>query len=198
MKKFIEEHHNFFLYGICIIIFVLSIYNIIINFKHAAFLNEKVTVMDSSNNYKKFKDNILLIENNVNLYPNSNLHPFFIKMINLLKDGGAFRLFPNDKLSYVDLYNLNNYFQEVIDNGWTPYVDTLEDNNVYYNEYVNILIGNANYIDKELLNNSNYAYNSSNVIRNNIDEEYNFILNNYWKLSSLILEISDKMGDKYA
>ena len=196
MKNKLEEYHSFFIYSICILLFIISIYSIIINFKHARFLNEKVVVSDSSNNYNEFKNNIVLIENNLSIYKNSRLYNPLNQIVTLLKKDGVFRLFPSDKLSFSDLYNLNNYFKNVIDDGWFANINDLDID--YYNEYIDLLINNANYIDKELLNNSNYSYNLDYSIRNNINEEYKYILNNYNKLSFLILEISNKMGEDYA
>ena len=195
MKKFIEDYYNFFIYGICIILFTLSIYNIIINVKHANFLNEKIIVTDSFSDYNEFKNNVLLIENNLAKNHNSNLYRPLNKLLILLKKDGVFRLFPKDKLAYSDLYNLNNYFIEIINDGWFSNISEIKDVDTnYYNEYVDMLVINANYVSKELLNNSNYAYSFNNSIRDNMDEEYKYILSNYQKFSYLILEISNKMG----
>lgn len=199
MKNKLEAYYKFFIYCISILIFIISVYSIIINFNHAIFLNKKVIVSDSSNDYKEFKNNIVLIENNLDVYKNNELYNPINKVIFLLKNDGVFRLFPNDELSFSDLYYLNNYFKKIIDEGW--FVNFNNNSNIntdYYNEYVDLLVDNANYIDKELLNNSNYSYNINNNIRDNINDDYKYILNNYNKLSYLILEISNKMGDKYA
>ena len=199
MKNKLEAYYKFFIYCISILIFIISVYSIIINFNHAIFLNKKVIVSDSFNDYKEFKNNIVLIENNLDVYKNNELYNPINKVIFLLKNDGVFRLFPNDELSFYDLYYLNNYFKKIIDEGW--FVNFNNNSNIntdYYNEYVDLLVDNANYIDKELLNNSNYSYNINNNIRDNINDDYKYILNNYNKLSYLILEISNKMGDKYA
>ena len=97
------------------------------------------------------------------------------------------------------MYNINNYFLDVINDGWILNIDGIKELNTdYYNEFVDMLVINANYISKELLNNSNYAYNFNDSIRDNLDEEYKYIINNYQKFSYLLLEISNKIGDVYA
>lgn len=200
MKKFIEEYYLFFIYTICIILFIISIYNILINVKHALYLNEKITVSDIDNNYKSLKDNIILIEDNLEKNKNSNLYNPLLNTMLLLKQNGVYRLMPGDKLTYIDLYDLNNYFLDIIiNNGWTINFSNIKSvTNTFNNEYIDMLINNANYINKELLNNSNFSYTVNNNIRDNINEEYQYILNNYQKFSSLILEISNKMGNSYA
>ena len=199
MKSFFSEFSQILIYGICIILFTLSIYNIVINVKHAMFLDEKITVSASQYEYKEFKNNVTMIENNLQDYKSNKLYNALYNILLMLKNDGAFRLFPNDQLSYADLYNLNNYFIDIINDGWftnTSELDELDTD--YYNEFVDMLIINANYLSKELLNNSNFSYTFNNNIRNVIDEEYKYILNNYRKFSYIILEISRKLGDNYA
>ena len=180
MKNKLEAYYKFFIYCISILIFIISVYSIIINFNHAIFLNKKVIVSDSFNDYKEFKNNIVLIENNLDVYKNNELYNPINKVIFLLKNDGVFRLFPNDELSFYDLYYLNNYFKKIIDEGWFVNFNNNSNINIdYYNEYIDLLVDNANYIDKELLNNSNYSYNINNNIRDNINDDYKYILNNY-------------------
>ncbi len=61
MKSFLREYYIYFIYAACGILLILSVYNIIINVKHANYLNEKVVVSDKDNTYNSFKDNILSI-----------------------------------------------------------------------------------------------------------------------------------------
>ena len=199
MKNRFKEYCDYIVYGICILLLSLSVYNLVINYKHANSLDEKIVVIDSSNVYNNFKNNILLIENNLNNNRDSKLYNSLFAIVELLKKDGAFRLFPKDKLAYSDLYKLNNYFFEIIDEGWIPNLHEIEKSNGdYYNEFVNTLVINANYVDKELLNNSNYSYSFNNNIRNNIDEIYKYILNNYEKFSYIIFKISSEMGNNHA
>ena len=198
MKHFFKEYCDYLVYGICIFLLSLSLYNLVINYKHAKFLNEKIVVMDSLNVYNEFKNNISLIENNLNNNHNSELYNSLSKILELLKKNGVFRLFPKDNLTYQDLYKLNNYFLEIIDDGWIYNLHEIEKiNGDYYSEFVNTLIINANYVDKELLNNSNYAYSFNNNIRDNMDEIYKYILNNYEKFSYIVLKLSNETGNSH-
>ena len=186
MKSFIDEYSKIIMYTICGLLLVLSSYNILININHASFINQKVVVRNIDYEYKTYVDNVLKIEDTLlNKQEFQNILPY-------LKNNGAYKLMPGDKVGYERLYELNNYFIDVIIND--VWISNLKLNNKYNtsfnNEYVNNLISNANYINKELLNNSNFSYDvRNNEVRNTIDEYYRFILNNYKSFSSLILEL---------
>ena len=200
MKKFLNDYYNYFLYTICIIIFIISIYNIVINVRHSLYLNEKIVVSDIDDKYKSLKDNILQIEDNIEKNNHKELVNQLSQTLALMKNDGVFRLMPGDKLSYLDLYNLNNYFIDVLINeGWMFRLSQIDElNNDYNKEYIDILIKNADYLNKELTNNSNFEYTFNKNIRDTIKEEYQYILNNYQKFSFLIMKISSEMGDNSA
>ncbi len=176
----------------------MSVYNIIINILHAIFLNEKVFVIDKEKIYNDFKNNVLLIEKKIDESDdNGKLHNSISTVLLLLKQDGVYRLLPGDELSFRDLYKLNGYFMDtIINEGWYLKISQLNEFNSNINdEYVDILVANANYLNKELLNNSNFEYTYNKNIRDKINEEYQYILNNYQKFSFLILELSNKIGD---
>ena len=55
-------------------------------------------------------------------------------------------------------------------------------------------VNNANYMNNELLSNSNFQYElRKNNVRDALSDEYKYILNNYQAFSDLILDISRKM-----
>ena len=193
MRKFLDEYYNFFLYTLCIVIFILSTYNIIINIRHSIYLNEEIVVVEDD--YKMFRDNILQTEDTINNNNSNKLNEYFSRVLFLMKNDGVYRLMPGDKLNYLDLYNLNTYFIDtIINEGWFFYLNQIDGlNTKFNNEYVDILVNNANYLNKELLNNSNFEYTFNKNIRNKIVEEYKMILNNYQKISYLIMEISKGM-----
>lgn len=201
MKKILKEYLNIVINSIIGVMLILSTYSILININHASFINKTIVVREIDNDFKIFKDNVLKIENlllSSKVKKNSDL---ISKTLLVLKKDGVYRLLPGDKLKYSDLYELNNYFLEMIINeGW---ISTLKQNdkinNNFNNEYMNVLIKNANYLNKELLNNSNYYYDvKNNEIRDVLMEEYLFILENYKSFSSFVLELCNENGDTYA
>ncbi len=199
MKNFLKEYTNIIIYSISGVMLVLGSYNILINVNHASFINRKIVVRDIDNDFKIFKDNVLQIEN---LLLNGNIKndKAISKTLSLLKKDGVYRLLPSDELNYGDLYKLNNYFLEnIINEGWISSLKQNSDiNNKLNNEYVDILIKNANYLNKELLNNSNYHYDvKNNEVRDVMMEEYLFILENYKSFSSFVLELCNEDGENY-
>ena len=191
MKKFLNEYLNIIMYAICGVLIVLSSYTIIININHAKFLNKDVLVSDMDIDFKLFKDNIIKIDDILDIKDN-----YYLKScLNILKNDGLYKKIPGDKLTYEDLYYLNNYFIEfVINDG---YVSNLKSNNLVnelQKEFVNNLIFNANYITSKLENNSNYQYdvlNNDNGDSINID--YKMILKNYKEFSYILLEMCDSL-----
>ena len=201
MKGFLKEYTMIIIYLITGIMFVLGTYSILINVNHALFINKKVVVREIDNDYKIFKDNVLQIESLLLDGNVSKNNKSISKTLSLLKKDGVYRLLPGDLLNYGDLYNLNNYFLDsIINDGWISDLKQNSDiNNSFNNEYVDILIRNANYLNKELLNNSNYHYDiKNNEVRDVMMEEYLLILKNYKSFSSLVLELCNKNGDSYA
>ena len=201
MKGFLKEYTMIIIYLITGIMFALGTYSILINVNHALFINKKVVVREIDNDYKIFKDNVLQIESLLLDGNVSKNNKSISKTLSLLKKDGVYRLLPGDLLNYGDLYNLNNYFLDsIINDGWISDLKQNSDiNNSFNNEYVDILIRNANYLNKELLNNSNYHYDiKNNEVRDVMMEEYLLILKNYKSFSSLVLELCDKNGDSYA
>lgn len=193
MKSLFKKNIDVLFYTICGVLLVLGSYNILININHASYLNKRVIVSDKDANYKIYKENVLKIEEQLQGKNNSKLD----SALSLMKKSDAYRLMPGEKLSYEKLYHLNNYFVDVLINeGW---VGNLKLDNTYNNKdnnnYMSILIDNCNYVNKELLNNSNYHYDvKNNEIRNTIDEEYQMIMDNYKNYANLILSFIES-GD---
>lgn len=197
MKAFIDEYLNAIMYTICGILLILGSYNILINVNHLSFINKRVVVSDIDINYQKYKDNIVKIENNLSHYQGSRnrLYNALTDTLKLLKKDGVYQLMPGDKLSYGDLYRLNNYYLDtIINTGWFERIKNNYDGS--QNEMVNYLISNAKYLNDELLNNSNFQYEvKNNEIRNSLNAEYQFLLSNYEAFSSILLNISKGIGD---
>ena len=195
MRAFLEEYIDIVVYAFCGLILALGSYNIIINVNHSKYINQKIVVRDVDSNFKEYKDNLSLIEIEKNKVDDYKMVNDINKLLDLMKSDGAYRLFPKDNLSVIDLYNLNNYFIDtIINDGWTTIFKKYSDNKVS-DDLIKSLINNYEYINKELLNNSNYSFNLKNDLRDEMQEKYNGILNNYCLFSRLILNMVKEMGD---
>lgn len=201
MKFSLKEYLNILVYSISGVILVLGVYNIIINVNHALFIDKKIIVREIDNDFKTFKDNVLEIEKLLKSGKIKNNEIEISQILSLLKKDGVYRLLPGDELKYGDLYKLNNFFIEsLINDGWIKNLKQDERiNNKYNNNYMDVLINNANYLNKELVNNSNYHYDvKNNELRDVLMEEYLFILKNYKGYSLFILELCNEGGDNHA
>ena len=202
MKTLLNEYINIVMYTICGVLLVLSSYNILINYNHAVYLNQKVVVSDNDNNYRVYKENVLKIESKLSkIKKGSNEYNALQNTLNLMKKDGAYYLLPGSKLGYYELYNLNNYFIDtIINNGWVSSLKQVNSfNTTINNSLINVLINSSDYINKELLNNSNYHYDvKNNEIRKTIDEEYNAIISNYRNFSNLVIELYNDVGGQNA
>ncbi len=197
MKTFSKKYLDFIIYTICGFLFVISSYNIIINIHHYRHLNKTVTVSDIDKNYNDFKDNVLKIETKIAKISKNGMYSDFSFVLNKLKSDGLYRLMPSQKLHFTDLYQLNNYFVDtLINEGWIKRLKN-DSGNSYYDEFMETLINNSNYVKKELLNNCNFSYDMRNDIRSTINEEYQFIVNNYKVYSFIVLSMLNDLGDNY-
>lgn len=187
MKKILDEYLEIVIYTICGIILVFSSYLIIINIKHATYIDQIVSVSIMDNDLLTYKENIIKLESNLE----SNNNIFLNKVLMLLKNDGLYKKIPGDKLNYQDLYSLNNYFIDVIINeGYFSNLKINENISDIYDKYVSMLIYNSKYINRELENNSNFHYDVlNNEIRDSINEVYQMILHNYKEFSYILLEM---------
>ena len=109
-----------------------------------------------------------------------------------MKQDGVYRLIPNTKLSYNDLYKLNDYFiEELINNGWLSNIMELNESKKYQ-DMITILIKNSKYLNSVFTNNSLTMYDSGLDIK--IEDNYHFILSNYLMYSNVILNICNEVG----
>ena len=159
----------------------------------------------------------MAIENNKENYhsnsydtkTNDNLKMAVKSCLSMLKNGkGLYNHF--GKLTAYDVYEINSYFEnEVINNCWNENMNFIRENNYkngflnkfsVYDEYVEKIVNDTNYVKYELLNNSSVHYNSLNIdVRNNLQSEYELVQNNYLSFSKIILSISNFLvkGDVY-
>lgn len=194
MKSLFGECYKILMYTIFGLMIVLSSYTIILNVHHYKSLNNNVVVSDIDIGYKKFMNNVTSLEDNLSQINTSSddIYVSLRNVLTVLKKDGLFRMVPNSKIGYRDLYNLNEYFiEELINNGWVSNIRKHDISNDYIDE-IDLLINNSNYINSIFINNGLLLYDDNNSHR--IVDDYHLILNNYTMYSSIILNISNSLG----
>ena len=193
MKGVFGEYYKIIMYTIFGILIILSSYTIILNIHHYKSLKNTAIVSDIDTSYKKFMNNVTKLEDYVNLNNSKANSKYFKNTLNVLKKDGLFRLVLNSKLTYSDLYNLNDYFIDgLINEGWVTNIKQLDTQNKYKDE-IDFLVNNAKYLKNYLAKNGLILYDESNTHK--IVDDYNLILNNYAMYSSIILKISGGYND---
>lgn len=188
------EYLKMVMYTIFCLMLVVSSYTIILNIHHYKSLSNIIAVSEIDSDYSKYKENVVLIEEKLNNHSNSSdkLYISLEKTANYMKKSGVFRLVPKAKLTYKDLYELNDYFiEELINNCWIHSIKEL-DISIKYQEVINMLVNNSNYINSIFTNNSLILY--DDTLDNKIADNYHFILKNYLMYSNVILNLCNELG----
>ena len=184
MKR-VNDGFKIIIYTIFGLVFVISIYLIIINIRHYKALSYEIVVSEADTNYKSFKNNVNEIENKLNNYYNDKKITSLKETLNVLKNGGVFRLMPNTKITYYDMYVLNDYFiNNIINDMWMANLKNDSNDN---NEIIDVLVNNSNYLNNHFINNGLTLYDSYNEV--SIQNDYEMIVNNYLLFSKVVLSI---------
>lgn len=194
MKIILKDHLKIVLYAIFGIVLVMSSYTIILNVNHYQSLSKTTVVSEIDNDYSIYKKNVNLIEKYLeeHQFKDNKMYLSLSKVLNGMKSNGVYRLIPKTKLNNKDLYELNNYFiEELINNGWISTIKEYEVSN-NYQDTIDLIINNSNYLDQILINNGLVLYDSS--LDNKIEDNYHFLLSNYMMYSKVILNICNELG----
>lgn len=194
MKIILKDHLKIVLYAIFGIVLVMSSYTIILNVNHYQSLSKTTVVSEIDNDYSIYKKNVNLIEKYLeeHQFKDNKMYLSLSKVLNGMKSNGVYRLIPKTKLNNKDLYELNNYFiEELINNGWISTIKEYEVSN-NYQDTIDLIINNSNYLDQILINNGLVLYDSS--LDNKIEDNYHFLLLNYMMYSKVILNICNELG----
>ena len=193
MKTIFSEKIKIVIYIILGFLLIVSSYLIILNINHYKSLSSTTIVSEIDNDYAKFKNNVNLIEKTINSKNGGDkLSLSLSKVLNSLKNDGVYRLIPKTKLTYRNLYELNDYFmEELINNGWISNIKSFKDSSEY-EDTIMMLVNNSKYLNSVFTSNSLILYDSN--LDNKIEDNYRFILSNYLIYSNIILDISNKLG----
>ena len=194
MKIILKDHLKIVLYAIFGIVLVMSSYTIILNVNHYKSLSKTTIVSEIDNDYSIYKKNVNLIEKYLeeHEFKDNKIYLSLSKVLNGMKSNGVYRLIPKTKLNNKDLYELNNYFmEELINNGWISTIKEYEVSN-NYQDSIDLIINNSNYLNQILINNGLVLYDSS--LDNKVEDNYHFLLSNYMMYSKVILNICNELG----
>lgn len=188
MKGLYDEYYKIIFYAIVTVIFAISIYIIVLNIHHYQALSYPITVSEADLDYSNYKENINNIEYNLKKNVNHKSYSSLNSTLTILKNGGVFRLIPKSKLTYRDLYELNDYFiNDLINNCWFQKLKSLNKNELN-DAMITILINNSEYLNNHFIDNGLTLYDSYN--ENRIYDDYHVILKNYLAFSNIIISMS--------
>ncbi len=193
MKTIFKNNVKIVMYVILGILLIISSYLLILNIHHYQSLSSEVIVSEIDNDYAKYKENVNSIEKIISNYQSEDEeHLLLDKLVDIMKREGVYRLIPKTKLTYHDLYILNDYFmEELINNGWVSNIIKLDVSSKYQN-IIMMLVNNANYLNAVFTNNGLTLYDGN--LDNKIEDNYHFILSNYMMYSNVILDICNELG----
>ena len=194
MKRFFDEYFKMIMYTVFGLILVMSSYMIIVNIHHYRELSTKINVSEADVDYINYKNNVNDIDELLNKYSKKDTK-LFMALNNarvMLKTSGVFRLMPNTKLEYHDLYQLNDYFlNDLINDSWVMRLKEVNKNK-NYDEMITILTNSSKYLDTHFIDNGLTLYDSYNESK--IRDDYETILKNYLYFSNIILNMSRTLG----
>ena len=193
MKEFLGDLLKMAMYTTFGLLLIIASYVIIINISHYRNLTKYVNVSEADSDYSTYKDNVNLIEEKIAKITNKKSDEYLAlnNITNAMKNNGVFRLVPKTKLSYHELYELNDYYMEELVNGWYHNIQNIESSQKYQ-ELITMLARNSEYLNHVFTSNSLILYDSK--LDNKIDDNYQFILNNYLMYSEIILNICNEIG----
>ena len=218
MKTIVKEFLKILINVFCAIILCVGFYNIFINLLHQSYIDERITVSKLDKDYANFKNNLVVIEENLNKYRSvatkdysvatmDKLYSSTRSCLNVLKSTkGLAGIYEGDKLTPYSVYQLNaNFSNETVNNCWImgmSFINLKEHSyrgyfkEVFpnYDKMINILIENTDYVRTDLLDNSSYHYATAvtkDTVRNELLDQYKMVLHNYKNFSDIILEISE-------
>lgn len=215
MKQILKEYVKIFSYAITGIVFVFASFYLIMNIYHMEEVSTTFSInVEEDSNYEEIKNKIETIEKYTSVSVNDRTGKADKEFLADLKskltycntalNNETFQELANKKtMSIKDVYNLKNVLSTNVINGclieqlhYLTYYDDKEgssDGLTNYSEYIKLNIdaisSKLNYIDKDLLNNSSYYYNSSNAtvsVMNKPQDMYEDLMTTYNQSASLI------------
>lgn len=220
MKQILKEYIKVFSYAITGIVFVFASFYLIVNIYHMEEVSASFVLdVNKDTNYNEINEKISNIKKYTNVSVNKSkgkADKEFLATLNsklsycnTALENDTFKEFSSKKeMTIKDVYNLRNALSSNVINGclveqlhYLTYYDDKDGNSdglTKYSGYIKLNIdtirSKLNYIDKDLLNNSSYYYNSSNAniaIMNKPKDMYEDIMTTYNQSASLVQMIAE-------
>ena len=192
MKTIIDEYFKIIIYTILGIVLILSSYMIIINIHHYRSLSKQVVVSEIDNDYTNYRKKVNDIGEILSKNADNKAYSYLNDTYKVLKDGGVFRLMPKTKLTYRNLYELNDYFMnDIINNCWVLKLKGINKDSVN-EKMMTLLINNSKYLNNHFLNNGLTLYDT--LSDNLIQDDYDLILKNYDTFVDVVFNIYNSLG----
>lgn len=225
MKEVLKEYAKIFSYTVTGIVFIFASFYLIMNVYHMQEVSSSFSLnVEEDENYKEIKEKI----SNINKYTNVSINKskgkadkqFLATLNSKLKycstalNNEVFKELENKKnMNIKDVYNLRNTLNANVINGclveqlhYLTYYNNKDGNSnglTNYSNYIKLNIdsisNNLNYVDKDILNNSSYYYNSSNAnlsVMNKHKDMYDTIMITYKEAASLVEMLSKWVYDE--
>ena len=225
MKSMSKKILNPIIIFSCFLLFGISLYFIIINYKHQSYINDKYIVTDSDIYLKDYKKNVDSILDNLNTYKdtkgtyiddyekiNSLNQKINSCYIHLVSNDTIYSLSKDQELSYVDIYNYANYvYNSLINDCWVTSLVKVKNDNYQasyfkrinlFQEEIDMILYNTKNLKNRLLSNSLYSFGSNDskyMIYNPLNESYNEMTKIYDDVSKIVLDFSNYLvkGEDY-
>ena len=225
MKDLLKEYVKIFSYTVTGIVFIFASFYLIMNVYHMQEVSSSFVLnIKEDENYQAIKEKI----ENINKYTNVSVNKsktkankeFLATLNTKLKycsnalNNDTFKALENKTMMNIkDVYNLRNSLNANVINGclveqlhYLTYYDNKDGNTnglTNYSNYIKLNIdtisNQLNYIDKDILNNSSYYYNSKNANLSVMDKHkdmYDSIMTTYNEAASLIEMLSKWLYDE--
>lgn len=220
MKQILKEYIKILSYALTGIVFVFASFYLIINIYHMEEVSASFVLdVNKDTNYNEINEKISNIKKYTNVSINKSKGKADKEFLSTLNsklnycntalDNDTFKaLASKQEMTIKDVYNLRNALSSNVINGclveqlhYLTYYDDKDGNSdglTKYSDYIrlniDIISSKLNYIDKDLLNNSSYYYNSSNAnisIMNKPKDMYEDIMTTYNQSASLVQMIAE-------
>lgn len=225
MKEILKEYAKIFSYTVTGIVFIFASFYLIMNVYHMQEVASSFPLyINEDENYKEIKEKIANIDKYTNVSINKSkttASKEFLATLNAkLKycssalNNEVFKELETKKtMNIKDVYNLRNSVNANVINGclveqlhYLTYYDNKDGNSnglTNYSNYIKLNIdtisNQLNYIDKDILNNSSYYYNSSNAnlsVMEKHKDMYDSIMTTYKEAASLVEMLSKWLYDE--
>ena len=192
------------------------------NYRHSAYLNDKLITTNNDLYLKDYKKNIETIKNNLNNYQYNetkyldnfdDMNSFKQKLdnclIHLTNMDGIYNIEANKELTYHDIYEYNNYvYNHLVNDCWVTNLNKIDMQSKFFNKMniyqdeINMILANSKNLKTRLLSNSLYNFGSVNskyMVYNPLKESYNEVTRIYDDMSKIILDLSNYLvaGEEY-